>query len=400
MTDLLDRINTDLCILQGDVHAMLRMVKTGSMHCVVTSPPYWKLRDYGFPGQLGLEATPQEFIRNLVKVFRKVRRVLRDDGTLWVNMGDSYINTTVQQQSYRRDKASVNPSGKAIRLPKGFKVKDKALIPHRLAIALQDDGWYVRQDIVWHKRNPMPETVFDRPTTNHEYFFLLSKSANYYYDADSISELVSSNSNERLAKSAQANGSVTGDPTPIRNTFFPAGWATGADRANDAVEHNTAKHRVKAHGTFPERLQVLGDRRNKRSVWPVQTSPLDMVLCNTCKHIYSAEQHRQLDTRDKSPICNCGDSSNWLSHFAAFGPEWIEPAILAGCPPGGTVLDIFAGTGTTGGVALAHGRKAILIEGSADYVHLIPHRVEQVMRKLLDAPAPPPVCVNQTAMKF
>lgn len=428
---MIDRITTDVRILEGDVRVQLRKLKPKSVHCVVTSPPYWNLRDYGFEGQLGLEPTPKEFIRNLVKVFRAVRRVLRDDGTLWVNMGDSHIHQTVQQHSFRRDKAG--------ELPKGFKVKDKALMPHRLAIALQDDGWFVRQDIVWWKQQPQPETVSDRPTTAHEYLFLLSKSARYWYDAAAIAEACSKSTNLRSSaanalRSREERDNAMSGVGPKTRLTVPSGWSTGKDKPRTAVDHSANRAlRSRNNESFAQSTLGAVEIRNKRSVWPVYTDRMDLQMCTSCKEVYHGRDFKELKSIDlgdtKLVTCKCGRNDKWLSHFAAFGAEWIEPAVLAGCPAevcptcqlpstldaegrtvlrcscaprdlgayytpntvAGTLLDIFGGTGTTAGVALAHGRKAILIEGNPDYVHLMPKRIEQVMRRLLDAPAPPPV---------
>ena len=399
MLDLMANVD----IRCGDVRSELRKLPAQSVHCVITSPPYWRLRDYGFPGQLGLEPTPQQFIRNLVKVFRQVRRVLRDDGTLWVNMGDSHIHEAVQKKSFRRDGADA--------LPKGFKVKDKALMPHRLAIALQDDGWFVRQDIVWHKQQPQPETVSDRPTTSHEYLFQLAKSAHYVYDAEAIAEPCSEQTNARSASAKLLRDPAVRDQGGVNikvRMTTPAGWATESD-ARTAVEHSRARAvRSKQNESMSIGTAGAVQMRNKRSVWPVYTDRMDLKMCTGCNTVYTAQSFDALKVTGAT-LANgthvtriecreCLETEKWLSHFAAFGAKWIEPCVLAGCPPGGTVLDIFCGTGTTLGVAVAHGRKAIGIDGSAHYVHLIPHRVEQVVRRLKKAPAPEPVAKEQLAL--
>src|SRR5690606_2185635 len=179
-------------IIQGDVIETLRTLPAGFIHTCVTSPPYWGLRDYGVPGQIGLEATPEEYVEKMVEVFREVRRVLRDDGTLWLNLGDSYASKPCGGIGHN---AKVRNTKKAIQksagVPAGLKPKDLVGIPWRVAFALQADGWYLRSDIIWHKPNAMPESVKDRPTKAHEYIFLLSKSPRYYYDADAIREPLS-----------------------------------------------------------------------------------------------------------------------------------------------------------------------------------------------------------------
>jgi site-specific DNA-methyltransferase (cytosine-N4-specific) len=178
---------TDSVILEGDALNALRLLPTGSVQCVVTSPPYWGLRDYGIEGQIGLETTLPQFINKLVTIFNEVKRVLRDNGTLWLNIGDGY---TSGNRGYRASDKKNPARAMTIRpnTPKGLKPKDLQGIPWRLAFALQEDGWYLRSDIVWHKPNAMPESVKDRPTRAHEYLFMLTKSERYYYDSESIKE--------------------------------------------------------------------------------------------------------------------------------------------------------------------------------------------------------------------
>jgi len=343
---MIDRITTDVRILEGDVLAQLRKLKPNSVHTVVTSPPYWNLRDYGFDGQIGLEATPKEFIRNLVKVFRAVRRVLRDDGTLWVNMGDSYAGNGGWYGNAKSTlQGSKHGATNGIRRPikRGPKLKRKDLvgIPWMLAFALRDDGWYLRQGLIWHKPNGMPSSVTDRFTSNHEDIFLLSKKERYYFDQESVKE---------PAESAAAAPRNRWD----RSTVAPPGQKP-QKRAGRSGNLQRVYGVNEMNPDIGRNIPWQGDTRNKRSVWSVATDAY-------------------------------GEA-----HFAVFPPKLVETCVLAGCPPGGTVLDIFVGTGTTAGVALAHGRKAILIEGNPDYVHLMPKRIEQVMRRLLDAPAPEPV---------
>lgn len=178
----------DSFIIEGDALRALRLIPDGSIQCVVTSPPYWGLRDYGIDGQLGLETTLPQFINHLVAIFNEVKNVLRNDGTLWLNIGDSY---TSGNRGYRASDKKNPARAMAIRpdTPEGLKPKDLQGIPWRLAFALQDDGWYLRSDIVWHKPNAMPESVKDRPTRAHEYFFMLTKSEKYYYDYDMVKEV-------------------------------------------------------------------------------------------------------------------------------------------------------------------------------------------------------------------
>ncbi len=297
----------NLTLIQGDWVEQLKTLPDQSVHCCVTSPPYWGLRDYGVAGQLGLEKSPEEYVAKLVSGFREVRRVLRDDGTLWVNLGDSYAagggffanapsNVNGSKQSTNR--GSKHQSRTA---PDGLKAKDLVGVPWRVAFALQADGWYLRSDIIWHKPNPMPESVTDRPTKSHEYLFLLSKKQNYYYDAEAIKE-ESSYVHRRSDAPVSRNGAGRND--------------------------------------YDRQVGDLGQEgtRNKRTVWTVATAPYPE------------------------------------GHFATFPPDLIKPCIMAGCPVGGTVLDPFAGSGTTGMVALELGRKAVLIELSESYCTLINDR--------------------------
>ena len=303
----------DWTIHQGDALTVLKIMPDKSVHCCVTSPPYWGLRDYGMPGQYGLEPTPEEYVAKMVEVFREVRRVLRDDGTLWLNLGDSYANDTKWGgQSGEKNRSSViggYQTCRNLRTNSGLKPKDLVGIPWRVAFALQADGWYLRSDIIWHKPNSMPESVADRPTKAHEYIFLLSKSEHYYYDADAIREPHKDESLERWKLGS------TWDGERVR------GYPSGAK-----------------HSMVPE--QMCHPRgRNKRTVWTVATQPFPDA------------------------------------HFATFPPKLIEPCILAGCPIGGTVLDPFSGAGTTGLVALRHGRRYIGIELNPEYVEMSKRRI-------------------------
>jgi DNA modification methylase len=299
-----------ITIINGDCREMLKTLPDQSVHCCVTSPPYFGLRDYGHDGQIGLEQTPDAFVAKLVDVFREVKRVLRDDGTVWLNLGDSYAGshgtTTVNDDVWASDRRTFR-TGSA-RFPDGYKPKDLIGIPWRVAFALQADGWYLRQDIIWHKPNPMPESVTDRCTKAHEYIFLLSKSARYYFDSDAIKE--------KAETPPHGPGYATFDPNSKRND------RTAGNEAND-------------------RAWGADGRRNKRSVWTITTKP------------YSG------------------------AHFATFPPDLITPCILAGCPTGGTVLDPFGGSGTTGEVAESHGRNAVLIELNPAYIDLIKERTKQ-----------------------
>tara|TARA_R100000482_G_scaffold60080_1_gene21924 strand:+ start:3192 stop:4118 length:927 start_codon:yes stop_codon:yes gene_type:complete len=229
-------------ILQGDVIERLKDIEDNTIQCVVTSPPYWGLRDYGEDNQLGLEETPEEYVENMVNVFREVKRVLKDDGTLWLNLGDSYNTTQAGNKTWGDGVGSNKQYAKGI-IPKkrnktlGLKPKDLVGIPWRVAFALQQDGWYLRQDIIWHKPNPMPESVTDRCTKSHEYIFLMSKSANYYYDAESIKEKTITNDN--------------------------------INRDRETTRLNNTPGRTRMEGLKTNNYE----KRNKRSVWKINTKP-------------------------------------------------------------------------------------------------------------------------------
>jgi DNA modification methylase len=301
-------------ILHGDCRETLKTLPDASVNCCVTSPPYFGLRDYGHDGQIGLEESPDAFVQQMVGVFREVRRVLRDDGTLWLNLGDSYNAHPGQRKTTDSvgDKQASNAGSNTApsRHVAYLKPKDLIGIPWRVAFALQADGWYLRQDIIWHKPNPMPESVTDRCTKAHEYIFLLSKSARYFYDAEAICE---------------PSEGVSGGPFSQKT--------------------HEGRRSAMAGGAEIGRPEDKGTR-NRRSVWSVVTKP------------YKA------------------------AHFATFPPDLIRPCILAGCPTGGTVLDPFGGSGTTGQVAMEEGRNAILCELNADYVGLIGKRIGGVTPSL------------------
>lgn len=308
-------------LINGDCREVLKTLPDASVHCCVTSPPYFGLRDYGCDGQIGIESTPDAYVAELVSVFHEVKRVLRDDGTLWLNLGDSYASfrdgKAVPDTSRGEDTGTLVEKGLAKnRMASTFansriKHKDLIGIPWRVAFALQADGWYLRQDIIWHKPNPMPESVTDRCTKAHEYIFLLAKSPRYYYDAEAVKEQQTESTVARAAY----------------------GWnGRTDDNSNGARTGSTFKRMANSGekiGTIP-----FDGLRNKRSVWTVSTKP-----------------YRE-------------------AHFATFPPDLIQPCIRAGCPAGGTVLDPFGGSGTTGEVAASEGRNAILIELNPAYVEL------------------------------
>ena len=311
---------TRAVLYPGDCLGTLRGLPAGVARCCVTSPPYWGLRDYGVDGQLGLEPTPDAYVARLVEVFREVRRVLTDDGTLWLNLGDSYVRaqeTNVPQTKHptcsfpEHSKAGSSDGavGRADRpgTRAGGKPKDLVGIPWRVAFALQADGWYLRSDIIWAKPNPMPESVRDRPTKAHEYVFLLAKRERYYYDAGAIAE-EAIHAGETVTNANGKNGQM-GQFGQTRRGFLRDGGV-----------------KVK-------------DTRNARSVWSIATRPYPEA------------------------------------HFATFPEELPSRCLRAGSAPGDTVLDPFGGSGTTGAVAVGLGRSAILCELNPAYVELARQRI-------------------------
>ena len=285
-----------------------------SIDCVVTSPPYWGLRDYGVDEQIGLESTPEKYVENMVNVFREIKRVLKSSGTVWLNLGDSYVSNPISANGANEVRSNEETGG----LQKGYsrrvtyrggtlKPKDLVGIPWMVGFALRADGWYLRSDIIWNKPNPMPEPVKDRPTKSHEYIFLLTKSPTYYYDADAI--------REPLDTPLHKPGNKTAYGVVMRTDFGTA--------AMDRVWGNPSG-------------------RNKRSVWTVNTHPYPDA------------------------------------HFATFPEKLVEPCILAGSPLGGTVLDPFVGSGTTLAVAQRLGRNGIGTDISSEYLALASKRLEKV----------------------
>jgi DNA modification methylase len=350
-------------ILQGDAPEVLRTMESGSINCCITSPPYWGLRDYqtgsweggdpqcehnqrragdgksgtnvgssrdSFAGidtcrhcgairidkQIGLERSPDEYAEKLVAVFAEVRRVLRDDGVLWLNLGDSYCSTggpEPAQTKWQVDGASNTQSGGKSRRPtSGLKPKDLVGIPWLVAFALRADGWYLRSEIIYAKRNPMPESVTDRPTKSHEQIFLLSKRERYYYDADAISEPAKHGTDLGILRGLHAG----------KDDMIAAHAPSIAKRQLAGVDSRTAGN----------------GRRNRRSVWTFSSQPVSDL------------------------------------HFATYCIELPELCLRAGCPEGGVVLDPFAGSGTTGLACLKNGRRFIGIELNPDYIRIANRR--------------------------
>lgn len=309
----------DVRLYHGDALTVLAALPTASVHCAVTSPPYWGLRDYGVDGQLGLEQTPEEYVAAMVAVFRELRRVLRPDGTLWLNVGDSYAGASLgAADGAARSGEYVGDGGKAppnvrnrngVGAVVGTKPKDLIGIPWRLALGLQADGWWLRSDIIWAKPNPMPESVTDRPTSAHEHVFLLAPSARYYFDQDAVREPAI-----HAGKHVRTNG----------NDGMDAGY--DGHRTRDGLRRGV----------------VVAEARNLRNVWSIATEPTPEA------------------------------------HFATFPQALVERCLKAGCPEGGTVLDPFVGSGTTALVARRMGRRAVGIDLSSEYLAIAAKRLRQL----------------------
>jgi site-specific DNA-methyltransferase (adenine-specific) len=300
-------------IIQGNCVDKIKELEDNSIDCVVSSPPYFGLRDYGNDEQFGLEKNYKDYLSNTVKVFETFKPKLKDTATIWWNVGDSYHRTGSDQpvQKGLLNNENINKrygwDKKHKEKNKDFKPKDLMMIPNRVAIALQDAGWYIRSEIIWHKPNPMPESVTDRPTSCHEKIWLITKNKKYYYDYKSIKEPAKDWGTRERKK-----GSAFVDGTPGRSK------QSGGKNCNFAIEG-----------------------KNKRNVWTVTTKP--------CRE----------------------------AHFATFPKDLIEPCIKAGCPENGTVLDPFGGSGTTAIVAALNNRNAILIELNQDYINIANKRIDK-----------------------
>jgi DNA modification methylase len=336
-------------ILTGDALDMLRTLPDESVNCCVTSPPYYGLRDYGVDGQIGLEPTLQEYLAKMAAVFEEVRRVLRKDGTCWVNMGDSYASTWSCGRRNAVGNDACDYGKRQDRAKNGFKEKDLMGVPWRLAFALQDAGWYLRSEIVWHKPNPMPESVQDRPTRAHETIFLLTKSSRYWYDADAI-RTVESDQTKKLSYD-------TMDYKRRDGYKMPDGWATGAG----------------SHGT----IHRNGREKGKKNTESGQRTKVDLNANWDAAEALGAIKGANARTVWTIATCAYPDA-----HFATFPPEIPKRCILAGCPIGDTVLDPFAGSGTTLAVAHDLGREFIGIELNPEYVKLIEKRLATITPSL------------------
>ncbi len=386
-------------IHQMDALTLLQMLPDASINCCVTSPPYYGLRSYGAgAGEMGSEDSPQAFVARLVAVLAELRRVLRSDGTVWLNLGDSYSGSGKGGDlGIPTDRHTYSPSHRAPQL--GYKPKDLMGMPWRVAFALQDDGWWLRSDIIWHKPNPMPESVTDRPTKAHEYIFLLTKRAKYFYDADAIRETNSPNK-----PWGATNGSRTADAKAIHG------------------QHGTSSI-IASKMSHEERLARYNSAgRNKRSVWTIPTQPNPLVhfasfpeklvepcvlagcpkaVCVECgspvervvekpkppEWAYTKARQSNDPNVRVSPLGQSGKASGgkmqkWLDANPAITTGWHDGCQCQAAKRPGVVLDMFAGTGTVGMVARRHGRDYVLGDLSEKYVAMARDRLRQPFERL------------------
>ena len=306
-------------IYTGDCLEVLKTLPDESVHCCITSPPYYALRDYGVDGQIGREATPKEYISRLTEVFTEVRRVLRSDGTLWLNISDTYAGKG-NQGSYVDAKNPKGRNGQAVALNykvEGCKPKDMIGIPWLLAFSLRESGWYLRNDIIWMKENPMPESVKDRCARCYEHIFLFSKARKYFFDYKAISEPIAPGTVSRLKRGVKGSNKY-GEPIPGQ------------------AKQQTI-NLCREHGAISD--EMINPLRNKRDVWIINTVPFKG------------------------------------GHYAAYPPKLVETCLLAGCPKNGVVLDPFIGSGTTGMVAKQLDRHYVGIELNPEYKELAEARI-------------------------
>jgi len=407
--------------LQGDVFDNIKKLDDNSIDCVVTSPPYWGLRDYGVIGQLGLEPTYQEHIQNIVKLFRDMKPKLKDSATIWLNYGDSYASTVNGTKVKDQVKNKVQFAGKYLiegddrtfrdkpfsTIQGSLKPKDLVMIPNRIAIALQDDGWWIRSEIIWHKPNPMPESTKDRPTSCHEKIWLITKSKKYYYDADAIREpLVSSSINVKI----KSNGN-------IKNVFGKYKTDENEKKHRQGMSKTRGSKLVETRPKLPSQKEFVKYLREKTTLkylventdikkttiehwfrndevgfafpsvedwnkikdllndWTEKFNNLDYALTYVETHLDKI-QNNPLG-KNKRNVWTITTKPCKEAHFATFPKDLVEPCIKAGCPENGIVFDPFGGSGTTGIVAKLLNRKAILSELNPEYIKIAKIRINK-----------------------
>ena len=365
-------LNGRVTLHVGDCLSVLKAMPGESVDCVVTSPPYWGLRDYGVAGQIGLEPTLAEHIDKIVEVFEEIKRVLKTTGTVWMNYGDSYAskpNGTAAADYKAKNKDDRTFGDKPFSTVQGFlKPKDLCMLPNRIAIALQEAGWWIRSEIIWAKPNPMPESARDRPFSAHEKIFLMTKCLHYEYDQDAVTQPVSKNTHARLSQDVMAQ--------------IESSRANGGQKTNGNMKavirkqknlkrgrpHSLHKNRIKDNESFDSALALPVIERNLRNYEP---APLVVWRFSTAAF------------KD--------------AHFATFPPELAERCILAGCPKDGVVFDPFGGAGTTALVAARYGRLSELIELNPEYAEISKNRIQKEWRH---DPKPVPIRADMDGTLF
>lgn len=360
---------SDYSLYCGDCIRMLKTLPDQSIQCCVTSPPYYGLRDYKVNGQIGLEETPEAYVAKLVAVFQEVRRVLRDDGTLWLNLGDSYGGNrehATESATATCGNTVLDVCAKFNKVGNGVKSKDLIGIPWMVAFALRADGWYLRSDIIWAKPNPMPESVKDRPTKSHEYLFLLSKNKKYYYDYRAILELA----NYDGRKDTKFKGSLKYDDETLARVGGER-WPNKIKNLQPNGQQTNTMHINRANG--------LGEPRGYG---------LDEPGFNGHSGNYDAEGNLLTHEKDGAPARNKRDVW-WIStkpfneaHFAVFPEKLIEPCVYAGSKKGDTILDPFSGSGTTGVVSIKNERNYIGIDLNQAYIEMSEKRIKDAQQQM------------------
>lgn len=351
-------------VLQGEALAVLQTLPDESVDCIVSSPPYWRQRDYGVPGQLGLEQTPEEYIDKLTAIFAECRRVLKIDGTCWVNLGDKWASggnggggSFMEERSEALAHVKNNKGWRSP--PAGYKDKDLVGVPWMLAFSMRAEGWYLRQCNIWSKPNGMPESVRDRSTVSHEYVFHFAKNNDYWYDTDAARTPATPATETRLAQNVEAQA--------------------GSSRANGGAKTNGPMKAVQRHGST---LTGAPHGRHADTPLPPGERRRDKQRGHTRRHQGFNDRWDKMEKSEQLAGGSNLRSVWWIApaqyregHYAVMPDALAEICIVAGCKPGGTVLDPFGGAGTTGLVADRLGRDAILIELNPEYAEMARKRI-------------------------